>query len=196
MGLFGLWRRKPYERTGFLLYGEAVAAAREPAPYALLGIPDNIPGRFELIGLHVALLIRRLRQEDTPGQPGRGAALSQAVFDAMFADMDLNLREMGIGDMSVGKRVKALWEAFHGRANAYQAPLEAGDVPALASALARNIWKDEVTATEPGPLGLARLALAQAKALQDTPLDTFLAGRAGFLPSAGLLAGETVPPAG
>lgn len=195
MALFGLLRRKPFERTGFELYGGAVAAARDPALYAVLGVPDSIPGRFELISLHVALLIRRLRQEDAPlqpgtGQPGRGAAVSQAVFDAMFADMDLNLREMGIGDMSVGKRVKALWEAFHGRAHAYEGPLAVPDAAALAEALARNVWKEAVRADAPGPEGLARLAIAQAGALSALPFESFLGGRAGFLASGALLTGR------
>ena len=73
-------------------------------------------GHF-LVGLHAALLIRRLRRDPDP----RGAALAQAVFDAMFADMDINLREMGVSDLTVGKRVKRMWEAFHGRAQAYEA---------------------------------------------------------------------------
>ncbi|MBE9603370.1 ubiquinol-cytochrome C chaperone [Acetobacteraceae bacterium H6797] len=173
--LFGLLRRKPLERTGFLLYGGAVAAARAPHLYDALGVPDTVPGRFELVGLHVALLIRRLRRDGEKGQ-----ALAQAVFDAMFADMDLNLREMGVGDLSVGKKVKAAWEAFHGRAHAYDAPLDRRDAQALAEALARNIWAETLTADAPGPQGLAQLALTADEALARLPLSHFLAGDAGF----------------
>ncbi len=136
MGLFGLFRRPRHERTGFLLYGAAVTTAREPRFYTELGVPDTAAGRFELVSLHVALLIRRLRTEGDR----TADALAQAVFDAMFADMDVNLREMGIGDLSVGKRVKMLWEGFHGRALAYAETLAAGDESGLAAALARNVW--------------------------------------------------------
>jgi len=186
--LFGLLRRKPLERTGFLLYGEAVAAARHPGLYGSLGVPDTVPGRFEMVGLHVALLIRRLRAEDggeamrsrETGQRQTGQELAQAVFDAMFADMDQNLREMGVGDLSVGKKVKAAWEAFHGRAHAYDAPLAARDTQALAEALARNIWAGTLPADAPGPEGLSRFALEADEALGRLPLSHFLAGSAGF----------------
>lgn len=166
MGLFGLFRRRPHERTGFELYGAAVAAARAPRFYAELGVPDTTAGRFELVSLHVALLLRRLRAAGDK----QADALGQAVFDAMFADMDVNLREMGIGDLSVGKRVKMLWEGFHGRATAYAEALDAGDNAALAAALARNIW-----VKEPAPPGAATQLALHAEGL------------------AALLAGQEVP---
>src|SRR3712207_4914377 len=138
MGLLALFRRKPLERSGFLLYGAAVAAARDPWFFgAAVGVPDTLDGRFDLVGLHAGLLIRRLHRDPDP----RGAEAAQAVFDAMFADMDLNLREMGVGDLSVPKRMKRMWEAFHGRARAYEAALDAGDRAALETALARNVWR-------------------------------------------------------
>ena len=134
MNLFSLFRRKPHERPGFMLYGAAVGAARDDWFYRELAVPDTLDGRFDTVGLHVALLIHRLRRDASPD----GAAMAQAVFDAMFADMDVNLREMGVGDLSVGKKVRAMWEAFHGRAKAYEAEVEAGDDGALAQALRRN----------------------------------------------------------
>jgi len=164
MGLFGLFRRPRQERTGFVLYGAAVAAAREPRFYAELGVPDTAAGRFELVSLHVALLIRRLRAAGDRSAD----ALAQAVFDAMFADMDVNLREMGIGDLSVGKRVKMLWEGFHGRALAYAEALDAGDEAGLAAALARNIW-----VTEAAPAGAP-----EAVARQAIRADAIIAGQA------------------
>jgi len=163
MGLLGLFRRSRHERTGFELYGAAVAAARAPRFYAELGVPDTAAGRFEMVCLHNGMLIRRLRAEGSK----TADALAQAVFDAMFADMDVNLREMGIGDMSVGKRVKMLWEGFHGRAQGYAEALNASDSAALAGALERNIW-----VTEPAPEG-AGLALAG----EAQRLDALLAGQ-------------------
>ncbi len=130
MPLFGLLPSRRHERAGFALYTASVAAARAPAYFEQLGVPDTLDGRFDLVGLFAALMIRRLRQAPPPG-----AALAQAVFDAMFADMDFNLREIGVGEMSVGKKIRVMWEAFHGRAQAYETPLAQGDLGALAAAL-------------------------------------------------------------
>ena len=179
--MFGLLRRRPHERTGFELYAAAVAAAREPWAFATLGVPDSLSGRFELISMHVALLIRRLRGDADP----RGALLGQAVFDAMFADMDVNLREMGVGDMSIGKRVKGLWEAWHGRTLAYEAALDAGDRPALAAAIGRNIYAGHIAADAPGPQALASHAEALAAALAAQPLAELLSGQVRFPPTPG-----------
>lgn len=163
MGLLGIFRRPRHERTGFVLYGAAVTAARAPRFYTELGVPDTAAGRFELVALHTGLLIRRLRA----GADKTSDALAQAVFDAMFGDMDVNLREMGIGDLSVGKRVKMLWEGFHGRTQSYATALDAGDAEALAEALSRNIWVQEQA-----PEGAAAALAAHA-----VGLDAILAGQ-------------------
>jgi cytochrome b pre-mRNA-processing protein 3 len=168
-------RRHRHERAAFALYTAAVAAARSPFLYRNLGAPDTIDGRFDVVGLYVFLLIDRLRRAPPPGPD-----LAQAVFDAMFSDMDVNLREMGVGDLSVGKKVRTMWEAFHGRAVAYAAPLESGDVPALAAALARNVWRSAAPVSA-GAERLARLALAQRAHLSGQMLDRIAAGEVAFL---------------
>ncbi len=175
---FGLTRRGRHERAGFRLYGAAVAAAREPFLYQSLGVADTLDGRFDLVCLHAFLLVRRLRRGPEPGP-----ALAQAVFDAMFSDMDVSLREMGVGDLSVGRRVRAMWEAFHGRAHAYDSALATGDVAALEAALVRNVWRGA-----PPPEGcaaaLARLVIAQAALLDGQAFDELAAGEACFRPAA------------
>ncbi len=178
MGILAMFRRRPYERPGFELYGAAVGAARTPALFAELGVPDTLEGRFDLVSLHVGLLIRRLR---TDGD-ARGPALAQAVFDAMFADMDLNLREMGVGDMSIGKRVRAMWEAFHGRALAYESALDSQDPAALAEALARNVWRG-APPPDRSAERLAAVAHSQAVHLAGQGIDALAAGRIAFLPA-------------
>jgi cytochrome b pre-mRNA-processing protein 3 len=180
MGFLNLFFRPRHERTGFTLYNAAVRAAREPAWFTTLAVPDTLDGRFDLVGLFAALLIRRLRTLPPPG-----ADLAQAVFDAMFADMDFNLREIGVGEMSVGKRVRAMWEAFHGRALAYEAPLAAADAPALAAALARNVWRGQAPAG--APMRLAQAALAQDRHLAGLPAAAFISGAATFLSAASVL---------
>lgn len=176
--MLGMFRRKRHERAGFALYTAAVQVARDPWFYTELGVPDTLDGRFDLVGVHVFLLIDRLRTETEPGP-----AVAQAVFDAMFADMDFNLREMGVGDMSVGKRVKEMWEAFHGRARAYEAALQAeGGTPssdaALQEALTRNVWRGEAPAGSVD--ALARHVREVHAALAQVPLAAFLDGTARF----------------
>lgn len=183
MGLLGLLRRKPFERAGFELYTASVAAARAPSLFGTIGVPDTLEGRFDAIALHVALLVHRLRHDPDP----RGRDLAQAVFDAMFADMDLNLREMGVGDMSIGRRVKTMWEAFHGRARAYEEAMgaagmaESGPLEAtpLEAALARNIWRGEPP--EGAPALLAARARRIAAALSAREIGDLAAGRLDLL---------------
>jgi cytochrome b pre-mRNA-processing protein 3 len=176
--LFGLGRRGRHERAGFQLYGAAVAAAREPFLYEALGVPDTLDGRFDLVCLHAFLLVRRLQATPEPGP-----ALAQAVFDAMFSDMDVTLREMGVGDLSVGRRVRAMWEAFNGRAHAYRPALGAADDAALEAALVRNVWRGGAPPAG-GAESLARLVRAQATHLDAQDFATLAAGTARFLPAA------------
>jgi cytochrome b pre-mRNA-processing protein 3 len=180
MGFFSFIFGARHERAGFMLYNVAVQAARDPTWFQTLAVPDTLDGRFDLIGLFAALLIRRLRALPPPGP-----ALAQAVFDAMFADMDFNLRELGVSDMSIGRRMRAMWEAFHGRALAYDGPLDDDDAPALAKALARNVWRGQA------PSGaadrLAHAALAQSRHLAAIDLAAFQAGAVAFLPAGAVL---------
>jgi cytochrome b pre-mRNA-processing protein 3 len=178
--MFGFLRRARHERPAHELYCQVVAAARAPYFYTTLAVPDTLDGRFDLVGLYAFLVIRRLQAAPAPGP-----MVAQAVFDAMFSDMDLNLREMGVSDLSVGKKVKQMWEAFHGRAGAYQAALAAGDAALLAEALGRNVWRG---AAEPGAAArLARLALAEDSHLAGQDSGALERGRLVFL------APETVP---
>lgn len=168
------FRRRPHERAGFLLYNAAVRAARNPHFFGVLGVPDTLDGRFDLVALFAALVIERLRTVPDPGP-----ALAQAVFDAMFSDMDVTLREMGVGDLSVGKKVRAMWEAFHGRALSYGPALQTGDVASLADALSRNVWRGKLSHAE-APIALAHHALRIHADLTDQRLDDLAQGRVGF----------------
>jgi cytochrome b pre-mRNA-processing protein 3 len=181
MALLNILRRSRHERAGFALYTEAVRAAREPVYFESLGVPDTLDGRFDLVGLFAALVIRRTRALPSPGPE-----LAQAVFDAMFADMDFNLRELGVGDLSIPKRMRAMWEAFHGRALAYEAPLASGDAEALAAALARNVWRGQAP---PGaPAALAEATLRQDRHLATQDLARLRTGAIDFLPGTETLA--------
>lgn len=118
------------------IYGMIVAQAREPAFYAELGVRDTVNGRFDMLILHLWLVLRRLQPVDG------GNGLSQALFDHFCADMDDNLREMGVGDLTVPKRMQAFGEAFYGRSAAYDLAFAAGDED-LAQALSKNVFNGE-----------------------------------------------------
>ena len=115
------------------IYGMIVTQAREPLFYRDLAVPDTVNGRFDLLVLHLWMVLRRLRL--LPG----GQASCQALFDRFCDDMDGNLREMGVGDLTVPKRMQAFGEAFYGRSAAYDLALDEGVEP-LAQALNKNIF--------------------------------------------------------
>jgi len=126
----------PLRGTIQAIYGMIVTQAREPLFYRDLGVPDTVNGRFDLLLLHLWMVLRRLKA--TPG----GASLCQALFDRFCEDMDANLREMGVGDLTVPKRMQAFGEAFYGRTAAYDLALAEGREP-LARALCKNILNGE-----------------------------------------------------
>ena len=118
------------------IYGMIVTQAREPRFYRDLGVPDTVNGRFDLLLLHLWMVLKHLR-----GMLN-GAELSQALFDRFCEDMDANLREMGIGDLAVPKKMQAFGEAFYGRAAAYDMAMSDGS-EALAEAICRNVLDGE-----------------------------------------------------
>ena len=125
--------RIPLRGTIEAIYGMIVTQAREPLFYRDLGVPDTVNGRFDLLVLHLWMVLRRLKATD------RGAVLCQALFDRFCEDMDANLREMGVGDLTVPKRMQAFGEAFYGRSAAYDMAVAEGR-EALAQALCKNIF--------------------------------------------------------
>ena len=128
--------RAPSPSTIEAIYGTIVTQAREPSFYLDLGVPDTVSGRFDLLVLHLWMVLRRFRSAEDL------AKVSQALFDHFCDDMDANLREMGVGDLAVPKRMQAFGEAFYGRAAAYDRVLEQGGEP-LAQALSRNVLNGE-----------------------------------------------------
>jgi cytochrome b pre-mRNA-processing protein 3 len=164
----GLFRPKPAQLAGDALYNSAVAQARRPEFYSQMGAPDTLEGRFELYTLHVILIVLRLK-----GRGGDAAAAGQALFDAYLLSLDIALREMGVGDLSVGKKMKKLGRAFYGRVQAYDSaqatPAELDDL------IARTIYEG----VEGGdPAALVRYARAASADLTAQPLERLLAGEA------------------
>jgi cytochrome b pre-mRNA-processing protein 3 len=130
-----LFHRQPKD-TIAALYGAIVAQARDPCFYTAYGVPDTVLGRFDLIVLHLTLLLRRLREGDV------ASVLAQGVFDAFCRDMDHNLRELGISDQGVPRQMRRVAEGFYGRAQAYDTALAESQESALVGALARNVYAE------------------------------------------------------
>jgi cytochrome b pre-mRNA-processing protein 3 len=165
-----LFKPRPAILAGKALYASAVEQAREPALYADLGAPDTVLGRFELYTVHVALLVRRLK-----GEGEQAAETAQGLFDAYLNGLDVALREIGVGDLSVGKKMKKLGRAFYGRVTAYDEGLTAGDSGAVAGLVSRTVFDGKGDA---GPL--ANYIIEQAKALSVEPLEGLLAGKVNW----------------
>lgn len=167
MKLFSRLRGEPLREPAHHLYTAAAEQSRQPPFYSQFGVPDTLPGRYDLLVLHVILVLRRLRSVPD------GPRLGQLVFDIMFADMDHALREEGVGDTGVGKRIRAMAEGFYGRLDSYDKALTPGAGPeALHAALARNLFGQQPVS--PGTLDsiatYVRAVAAHLMTQQDTAL--------------------------
>jgi cytochrome b pre-mRNA-processing protein 3 len=160
------FRRSSQARTIHALYGTIVAQARSVSFYADYGVPDTVEGRFDLIVLHLVLLLNRLGQRAN----GAGQHLGQELFDAFCADLDANLREMGVGDLAVPKRMQAFAEAFYGRQAAYLAALSQPDERAFEKALGRNIFGEGDDSAAARLSRYARAAVTKLDAQDDGAL--------------------------
>ncbi len=171
--MFGWLRRRSEDKTVARIYERIVAQSRRPEFYRDLGVADSLDGRFDMLALHAMLILRRLKDE-----PERTRVIGQALFDHMFFDMDRSLREIGVSDLAVGKRVKQMSSAFLGRIAAYEEGLESvGDI--LVAGLIRNVYRDQA------PEGDAadRLAAYMRRAdttLREMPLEPILEGEDVF----------------
>lgn len=167
------FRLNPRNRKIDDLYGAIVAQSRRAAFYIGYGVPDTLDGRFDLIVLHMVLLLARL---DCEGPSARD--LGQNLFDHFCRDLDANLREMGVGDLAVPKRMRQFAEAFYGRQTAYLAAFDAPNGRELEKALARNIFQGVNGA---GPRRLARYARAVARQFELQDQGALLRGAVDFL---------------
>lgn len=135
--IMSLFRRAPKNfnrRIVDTAYSTVIEAARQPEFYRDWGVPDKPLGRYESIGLHMILFLYRTRNAPKPADE-----LAQDVLDEFFKDVDHSIRELGVGDPSVPKRMKKLARMFYGRMGHYWSALDNGDAEALGEAIARNI---------------------------------------------------------
>lgn len=166
-----LLSRSRFDESTHRLYDTMVERAREPVFFADLGVPDTLDGRFEMNVLHGLLIMRRLRRIEEGG-----AEAAQSLFDLMFADFDSALRQIGVGDLKVGSRIKQMGQAFYGRAAALNAALADGAEPdALKEALRRNTF-GTVEAKEDHLTVFETYVRGQEAHLDSQPDDALLAG--------------------
>ena len=172
--LKGLLKSREDKALGARLYGAVAARAREPVFFTMFGVPDTIDGRFDLVTLHAWLVLERLRRSDMKDS-------SQGLIDALFTSFDEGLRELGVGDIGIGHRMKKMADAFYGRLAAYGA---ATNEDALASAILRNVYRGNV-GNEVSARHLARYVIAARESLDSSDIAS---GEADFgpLPSMGV----------
>lgn len=155
------------------LLASTTRISRAPGFFGADRVADTLEGRTEMVMLHAALALRRLRTE------GSTDPLAQAFTDVFFRHLDAGLREAGVGDLTVPKRMKKLAQSFYGRLNAYAAALDSADQPALAAALRRNILRQDQAGYA---ARLAAYAHAQADALNAAALADVISGAAWQAP--------------
>src|SRR5215208_1031857 len=161
--ILSLFRKDPRRTSIATLYERVATASRGRGLYVALDVPDTVEGRFEALCLHVVLVLRALRDRPAPADE-----VANGLAEAFFRDLDAVLRESGVGDSKVPKRMKGLAEAFYGRARAYDRAFDTGAEAALAEALGRN-----VTAGAPAR-GLARYAFDADRNLRAQELEDML----------------------
>jgi len=153
------------------LFTEAMAAARRPEFYLQGGVADSIDGRFDLVVAHLILIMHRLKRE---GDEGRD--LAQRLFDIAFANFDEALREMGVGDLTVPKRIRKMAEAFYGRIEVYEGALAAEARSAFAEALRRNLYRGKEI-SEPALAWTSEAILGFCARLEASIRSDLLSGR-------------------
>lgn len=156
------------------IYGDIVARAREPQPYAEWQVPDTPLGRYEMLTIQMFAALEDARRRADPAV----SAIMQEVVDQFFLDVDHSLRELGVGDASVPKRMKKLARMFYGRCESYRQAIEKGDDDELAEAIRRNVWPEDAPQPE-NPARLAGLLKARLDTLASVPASDWVSGRTG-----------------
>jgi cytochrome b pre-mRNA-processing protein 3 len=167
--IFNLFRKSPAPDAAFEAYRSIVAQSRQVKFYADWGVPDTVTGRFDMISLHLALVLRRLK-----GQPEL-RPFGQALVDLFFRDMDRSLRELGVTDLGVPKKVKTMGNLFYGLVEALTEALDSGEPGKVELVLDRNIYG----ATSSHAASLAHYLVEEAARLAAQPAEAIAAGQLG-----------------
>lgn len=172
---FGSSRISHEEAVAADLYASIVSQARQPGFFASLGVPDSVDGRYELIMLHGAAVINRLKDHGDKAE-----AVNQALFDALFTDVDDNLRELGVGDLRVGSKVRSMAQSLHGRAVAFEQALADPNPETLEDVIDRNTYAT-VSPDQAQIKAMADYYRQLAAKLSQQPLTDLMAGKVEFV---------------
>ena len=165
--IFNLFRKSTAPDTVFEAYRSIVAQSRQAKFYADWGIPDTVTGRFDMISLHLALLLRRLKGNE------EARPFGQALVDLFFRDMDRSVRELGITDLGVPKRIKKMGNVFYGLVKAIDDAIDSDNATEVEAVLLKNVY----AGPSPGIAQLANYLLAESKLLTALPTATITAGQ-------------------
>ncbi|MDP7625918.1 MAG: ubiquinol-cytochrome C chaperone family protein, partial [Rhodospirillales bacterium] len=168
---------KKFDDGIYRLYNQIVAQARIAEFYTIHGVADTVNGRFDLVALHAYIVMRRLKNIGE-----EGGQVSQDLFDIMFADMDRNMREMGVGDLRVGKKVKALAKSFYGRIKAYDDGIVEFEDAMLTESLKRNLYHEKVP-TDAQVQTMADYVLQEIKLSNNWNIEQIKNGSISFSPA-------------
>ncbi len=172
--MFGLFKKKnPYEQAVHNVYAEALEHTRDTTFYTEFGVPDTFDGRFDLLLLHIFLILNRMLRENEVA----AESFNQALFDETFKDMDQTLREMGIGDMGVPKHMRKMMKAFNGRMHSYQFAIKENT---LSFALKNNLYGTVEDVAPDTILKMEQKVLAMEAALRKQSIDDILSGKIKF----------------
>lgn len=170
--IFSLFRKSRFSAPVYGVYNAIVAQSRHPQFYAEWGVPDTLTGRFDMISLHAALVFRRLRSKEQQSK-----TFAQNLFDCFFQDMDRSLREMGVGDLSVGKRIEKMGSLFYGLLTGLSSALDGPDTDALRAFLSRNFHDGE---THPEAKAFADYITRTEHMLSAQSVEDIMAGTVTF----------------
>ncbi|MEQ8447452.1 MAG: ubiquinol-cytochrome C chaperone family protein [Pelagibacterium sp.] len=170
--ILSLFRKTKLSEPVYAVYNAIVAQSRREVFYAQWDVPDTLTGRFDMISLHAALVFRRLRSSEKQSKD-----FSQNVFDCFFHDMDRSLREMGVGDLSVGKRIEKMGSLFYGMLSNLSSILDAGDRARLIDFVSRNF---HAGATHPLAERFADYILESDETLASQSVEQIMAGSVTF----------------
>ncbi len=164
--------RTDIRRKAGEIYGAIVAQARRPVFYAELGVPDTPSGRYEMVVIHLFLVIEQLRAVADAASP-----LPRLLVEAFISDMDDSLREMGTGDLSVPKKVRRAATGLYERSMAYKSALEHSDMDSLTAVLKEHVYGDVAA---PRARALADYMRTAAAAMAATDADRMIDGKFAF----------------
>lgn len=172
--ILNLFRKNPASDAVHAVYRAIVAQSRQPVFYAEWGVPDTVTGRFDMITLHMGLLFRRLRRSGKAPQE-----FAQALFDLFFKDMDRSLREMGVSDLGVPKKIQGMGNVFYGLLGKVNDALDAGDERELDAVIARNLFAEKPAEDTSQ---LARYLARQSQYLATQKIESLMAADIQWAP--------------